>query len=122
MSFKVEAVMSDHVELIIIGGVTENVKKALLEDFNALRSKGVKKVNLRIFTQSAPLKYIEGLREVLLANMIASVRLYEHDLSEVGRVLEQMVRGGKEVVVISDEEPLRSQVQSMLNSLKGKKV
>ena len=114
--------MSDHVELIIIGGVTENVKKALLEDFNALRSKGIKKVNLRIFTQSAPLKYIEGLREVLLANMITSVRLYEHDLSEVGRVLEQMVRGSKEVVVISDEEPLRSQVQSMLNSLKGKKL
>jgi|GEM_PF-1361366 len=113
--------MSDHVELIIVGEVTDNVKKALFENFNALRSKGVKKVNLRIFTQSAPLKYIEELREVLLANMITSVRLYEHDLSEVSGVLEQMVRGGKEVVVISDEEPLRSQVQSMLNSLKGEK-
>jgi len=111
--------MSDEVELAIIGKVTDNARRALLETFNALRSKGVKKVNLRAFTQSAPLKCIEGLREALLVNMVTSVRLYEHDLSELHDVLKRLVKEGKEVLVISDEEPLRSQVLDLLDSLKS---
>jgi len=69
--------------------------------------------------QRASLEYIEGLREFLLANMVTSIRLYEHDLSELRDVLERLVKGGKEVFAISGEEPLRSQVLDLLNSLKS---
>jgi len=113
--------MNSEVELVIVGEVTDNVKKALFEKFNALRSRGVKRVNLRVFARSAPLRYLEGLRDVLLANMVTSVRLYEHDLSELGRVLGQLVREGKELVAISGEEPLRSQALSMLDNLRDEK-
>jgi len=111
--------MSGDVELVIIGEVTDSVKRALFEKFNALRSKGVKRVNLRVFARSTPLRYLEGLRDFLLANMVTSVRLYEHDLSEVRRILEELVRGGKEVVVFSDEGSLNFQASSTSDDLKG---
>ncbi len=108
--------MGVEIELVIIGEVTDNVKRTLFESFNTIRSKGFRRVNLRVFVRSAPLRYLEVLRDVLLANMVTSVRLYEHDLNEVHSSLEQLVREGKEVVVISDEEPLRSQALSVIGS------
>jgi hypothetical protein len=113
--------MSYEVELAIVGEVTDSIKKALLENLNALRSMGVRRVSLRIFTRSAPLKYLEGLREVLLANMVTSIRLYEHDLSGLRSVLERLVREGKEVIVVSGEEPLKSRILDLLSSLKSEK-
>jgi hypothetical protein len=111
--------MNDEVELAIVGVVTDGVKRALLENLNALKSKGVKRISLRVFTRNAPLKYLEGLREVLLANMVTSIRVYEHDLGELHNTLKQLVKGGKEVIVTSGEEPLKSQVLGMLSNLKS---
>jgi hypothetical protein len=113
--------MNDEVELAIVGEASNSVKKALVNSLKDLRSNGVKRVSLRVFTRSTPLKCLEELREVLLANMVTSIRLYEHNLNELRNTLEQLTKVGKEVIVISGEEPLRSQVLDLLNYLKSKK-
>lgn len=110
--------MNDEVELAIVGEVTDGVKRAVLENLNALRSKGVRRVSLRVFARNAPLRSLECLREVLFTNMVTSIRLYEHDLGELHDMLKQLVKGGKEIILISGEEPLRSQVLSVLSNLK----
>lgn len=104
-------------EILIIGNVTNKVKNLFTEHLKALRSKGFAKVNIHIFT-SEPLKYLEELRDPILENMIISIRLYEHDINELGVWINQLTRGDRTVILIIDEEGLREDVMSVVSYIK----
>ncbi|MEM4653092.1 MAG: hypothetical protein QW535_03200 [Candidatus Nezhaarchaeales archaeon] len=95
--------MIDEIELIVVGRVTDNVRNLLFENFNNIRSKGLGRVNLRLFTEESLSKYLEGIRDLLLSNMVISIRLYEHGSHELSNVLDQLAKQGKEIIVLSDE-------------------
>lgn len=114
---KIEVSMTDEVELVVVGRITDNVKKLLFENFNSVRSKGFRRVNLRFFTEELPLRYLEGVRDLLLSNMVVSIKLYEYELNELPNALDQLVKQGKEIVLISDEEALITQATNLLKSL-----
>ena len=106
-------------ELLIIGEITSQVKKLFIEQLRALRSKGFSKVNLHVFTSEGPLKYLEELREPLLDNMITSIKLYEHNLGELRNWLERLTENHKDIIIIADEERLKSDVVSIINNFKN---
>ncbi|MEM0217655.1 MAG: hypothetical protein QXM73_02740 [Candidatus Nezhaarchaeales archaeon] len=116
---KVEVRMTDEVELIVVGRVTGNVKNSLFENLNDIKSKGFRRVNLRFFTEEAPLRYLEEVRDLLLSNMVASIKLYEHELHELSNVLNQLARQGKKIVILSDET-LTPKIKDLLKDLEIK--
>lgn len=113
--------MINEVELVIVGRVTDGVRKTLFENFNNIRSKGFKRVNLRFFTEEPPLKCLEEVRDLLLSNIVLSINLYEHELKELRNVLGQLIRQGKNIVLVGDKELLPPHVADSLESLMGSK-
>lgn len=110
--------MTKEVELIVVGKVTDDVKRLLFENFNVIRSKGCKRMNLRFFTEDLPLRYLEEVRDLLLSNIVLSINLYEHELKDLSMVLDQLIKQGKNVVLVSDREGLSPQVAELLSSLR----
>lgn len=108
--------MTDEIELVVVGRVTDNVRNLLFENFNSIRSKGFRRVNIRFFTDELPLRYFEGVRDLLLSNMVVSIKLYEHELHELPNVLSQLIRQGKKIVLVSDEA-LTPQTKDLLKNL-----
>lgn len=114
--------MINEVELVIVGKVTDSVKKSLFETFNNIRSKGFKRINLRFFTEELPLRYLEVVRDLLLSNIVLSINLYEHELKELPNMLGQLIKQGKNIVLVSSEEALTPQVADLLKSLMSNKL
>lgn len=110
--------MMNDVELIVIGDVTDDIKKVILDNMKNLISRGVRMVNLRFFTEKVPIRYLEDIREILLENIVVSIRIYEHRLNELNDEIYRLAKNRKEIIVISGEESLLSRVTYLLNNLK----
>lgn len=108
--------MTSEIELVVIGKVTDDVKRSLFENFNNIRSKGFKRVNFRFFTEELPLRYLEEVRDLLLSNVILSINLYEHELKSLSDVLNQLIKQGKNIVLVGDRETLPHQVADLLKN------
>lgn len=114
----VEGTMTNEIELIVVGRLTDDVKRALYENFNNIRSKGFKRVNFRFFTGDIPLRYLEEVRDLLLSNMILSINLYEYELKSLSDVLNQLIKQGKNVILVGDTKAVPHQVADLLKDLK----
>ncbi|MEM4576008.1 MAG: hypothetical protein QW701_00950 [Candidatus Nezhaarchaeales archaeon] len=108
--------MMDDVELIVIGDVTDSIKKLLLDNVKNLISRGVRMINLRFFTEKVPVRYLEDVRDVLLENIVVSIRIYEHKLNELNDEIHRLAKSCKEVIVISSEEQALSRVTCLLTN------
>ncbi|MEM0217716.1 MAG: hypothetical protein QXD66_01370 [Candidatus Nezhaarchaeales archaeon] len=111
--------MADEIEFVVVGRVTDNVKNLLFENFNNIKSKGFRRVNLRFFTDEAPLRCLEEVRDLLLSNMVVSIKLYEHGLHKLSNVLNQLAKQGKKIVILSDEA-LTPKIKDLLKDLVDK--
>lgn len=113
--------MTNEIELIVVGKVTDDAKKSLLEIFNSIRSRGFRRINLRFFTEGPPLRYLEDMRSLLLSNMVISINLYEHELKELPDMLNQLIKQGKNMILVTDEKSLPPQAVDLLKSLMSNK-
>ena len=112
---------TNEAEVLIIGKVTSEVRKAIIEQMRILRSKGVSKIYIHVFEQKASLSYLEELREPLLNNIVISIRLYQHDVNEVANMLKHQSREAPKII-IADRRSLSDNTLSLLNEAKGSKI
>ncbi len=108
-------------EVLIIGKVTSEVRKAITEQMRILRSKGINKIYIHVFEQKTNLSYLEELREPLLDNIVVSIRLYQHDVNEVANMLKHQ-SGDAPRIIIADRRSLSDNTLSLINEAKGSKI
>ena len=108
-------------EVLIIGKVTSEVRKAITEQMRILRSKGVNKIYIHVFEPKNSLSYLEELRDPLLDNMVVSIRLYQHDVNEVENMLKHQSEETPRII-IADRRSLSDNILPLLNEAKGSKV
>jgi len=105
-------------EVLIVGRVSEWVKKTFAEELRSFRGKGVTKVFIHVFSSGGRLEYLEELRDVLLDNMVLSVSLYEHEVEEVKEYLEKY-SSNRPTVLIAEKSYIGGELSSLLERLKG---